>query len=137
MITTNQPHIDSSTAHNDISQVPFYNQHLEELKVYKAQYGHYNISPHDGRDYKSVRKWCRLLRTSMRKKKRGEESTLNISDDQIKDLTEIGFDWDIPFSVFLEDLKAYNVQHGHCNPSRHDGERYKSLETCISLLRLV
>ena len=136
LITTSQPHIDSPTAHNDISQVPFFNQRLEELKAYKAQYGHYNISPHDGREYKYVRKWCRLLRTSIRKKERGEESTFNISDDQIKDLTEIGFDWDIPFSVFLEDLKAYKVQHGHCNPSRHDGERYKSLETWCDKVRL-
>ena len=55
---------------------------------------------------------------------------MNLSNDQIKSLTEMGFVWDLKnefsFNNRLEDLKAYKTKHGHCNVSRSE-EKYKSL----------
>ena len=57
---------------------------------------------------------------------------MNISNDQIEGLTEMGFVWDtkkeIPFNNRLEDLKhGYKTKHGNCNMSLyHSEEKYVS-----------
>ena len=126
-----QPHIGSSTSHKQMNQVQFSNR-LQELKTYKTQHGHCNVS---GKKYKSLRIWCDKVRSSMKKKERNEIPEINLSDNQIKVLTDMEFVWDQHNFRFFEALKTYKAQHGHCNVSCCDEEKYMSLRIWCDKVR--
>ena len=113
----------------DLKKELLFNNRLEDLKAYKTKHGHCNVSQSEEK-YKSLGKWCSDVRRSRRKLDNNEKPNINLSNDQIKSLTQMGFVWNlnkkIPFNNRLEDLKAYKTQHGHCNVSTSE-EKYKSL----------
>ena len=85
---------------------PTWNDRFEELKAYKAKYGHCNVPVWSG----PLGKWILTQRRYYKK------STL--SDNRIKLLEDIGFMWsvyDTKWDANFEKLKAYKAKNGHCN----------------------
>eukprot|EP00557_Chaetoceros_sp_GSL56_P007306 CAMPEP_0176491316 /NCGR_PEP_ID=MMETSP0200_2-20121128/8365_1 /TAXON_ID=947934 /ORGANISM="Chaetoceros sp., Strain GSL56" /LENGTH=932 /DNA_ID=CAMNT_0017888733 /DNA_START=77 /DNA_END=2875 /DNA_ORIENTATION=- len=92
-----------------------FERRLEQLKNFKEKHGHVNVTR---KDDQKLAAFC----NRMRAEKNAEDSTL--TDDQIKALDEIGFQWEIaekedmvqPWVTFedrLEQLKAFKEEHGH------------------------
>ena len=85
-----------------------------ELIKYKEQFGDCNV-PHAWTENKPLNKWVTKLRANYKNKK--------LSEDRIKRLEEIGFEWKLisyipsklPWKKMFELLKEYKDEHGHCN----------------------
>jgi len=86
-------------------------EHIEELKAFKEKHGHVRVTEkHD----KSLGAFCRNIRSS----RRGNGTTITITEDRIKALDELGFDWGRTakakwFEERIEELKAFKAKHGH------------------------
>jgi len=80
---------------------------MVDLKVFRAENGHINISQYDP-VHGGLGRWC--------SKKRGQREKL--SPGQIRLMDELGFVWD-PFQARyqerLEELRIFQRQHGHCD----------------------
>jgi hypothetical protein len=87
-----------------------------ELIKYKEQFGHCNV-PKKWAENKQLAYWVVTQRGYYRDSK--------LSNDRIKRLEEIGFEWD-PFELSWEDnfdaLKEYKKNHGHCNVPKNWSE---------------
>mmetsp|Transcript_3693 Transcript_3693/g.5777 ORF Transcript_3693/g.5777 Transcript_3693/m.5777 type:complete len:259 (-) Transcript_3693:196-972(-) len=66
-----------------------WDEFFAELEQYKERYG--QITDIKQRKKKALREWCDAQRDQQAKKKWGKDS--DITDGQIKKLTELGFDW--------------------------------------------
>jgi len=86
-----------------------FEERLEELEAFKEKHGHvYVTMKHD----KSLGKFC----ASMRSARCGTGATMAITEDRIKALDELGFNWGNKKKSFeerIEDLKAFKAKHGH------------------------
>ena len=49
--------------------------------------------------YKSLGQWCNKVRSSRREVDNNEKPCINLSNDQIKILTGIGFVWDLKKNI--------------------------------------
>ena len=78
-------------------KLPF-NNRLEDLKAYKTKHGHCNVSRTEEK-YKSLAHWCSNIRTSRNKMDKNEKPCINLSNDQIKILTEMGFVWNLKKNI--------------------------------------
>lgn len=86
----------------------FYSDRLEELKNFKNRYGHCNISFHvEEETFKPLAYWCSRVRMSMEQKLRNERPEINLIDDLIGDLTELGFVWD--FNPYTKTIPYKNT----------------------------
>jgi hypothetical protein len=114
-----------------------FQNHVNDLKAYKAQHGHLTVSK---KDNKSLYDWCSNIRHARNKPGKGK---MKLTTDQIAALDAIGFDWrseiafrncqkPISFIDRVEALRAYKEKHGHLNISR---EIDKSLEVWCSNIR--
>jgi len=65
-----------------------FSEWLEELKKFKEVHGHTRVPRHES-EWKSLGKWVSNVRSA----KKGM-MTLKLTEDQIKQLDEIGFVWD-------------------------------------------
>jgi hypothetical protein len=67
---------------------------LEELREYKAKHGDVHVS----QKYKgnpSLGSWCANMRTAYRRKKEGKPTLFNISEERIKILEDMGFEFSV------------------------------------------
>ena len=72
------------------SKKDVFQKRIEELKEFKAEFGHCNIRISNSPAYKSyvsLAKWCSKIRSRRRLFK------LNLSDAQIQILDDLGFSW--------------------------------------------
>lgn len=91
---------------------------LNELKEYKRNHGHCNVSVHDPEN-KQLGMWLSTQRQAYKGKGSGR-----MTDERIKVLESLGVEW-IVFSPFaprwgeyFKDLKAFKIEHGHINVPR-------------------
>jgi len=91
---------------------------IEQLKAFKEKHGHVRVTE---RFDKKLASYCNNLRQARRKPEAG---VMNISEDRIKSLDEIGFEWNIvnrsgpkgetkSFVERVEQLKAYKEKFGN------------------------
>ena len=86
---------------------------FQEFTVFKAKYGHCNVKSSAGED-RLLGIWCTKVRSSKRAIKNCDKSIISLSEDKIRCLTDLGFDWEarlVPISYALfdehfEELKA-------------------------------
>ena len=87
-----------------------FEERIEELKAFKEKHGHVRVTAK--KQHKSLGWFC----TSVRRARRGTKSTHVITEDRIKALDELGFDWGCKNMVFedrIEELKTFKAKHGH------------------------
>jgi len=100
-----------------------WNMRLDELNRYKAEHGHTNVA-WKGKNQASdpnlamLGKWVSKQRSEYRKLSSGKKS--QITTERVQALDAIGFDWSpgsamVDWSVRLDQLKAYQEEHGHTN----------------------
>lgn len=87
---------------------------IVQLKAHKEKNGHVKVSQSDD---KKLHKFCARMRNS---RNENDGSDKSLSDEMIKVLDDLGFDWDISkagppesFESRIEQLKAFKEQHGH------------------------
>ncbi|GFH61993.1 hypothetical protein CTEN210_18469 [Chaetoceros tenuissimus] len=92
-----------------------WNHRFEELKNFKARYGHCNV-PHKYEPNKTLAGWVHHQRYQFQLMSKG--SNTQITEDRIKQLNDIDFEWapkkDAWYDMF-EELEKYKEQNGHCN----------------------
>jgi hypothetical protein len=139
-------------------QIISFDTRLAQLKAYKVQHGHVNVSKkEDG----SLYHWCYRLRTA---RKHPEKHILKLTTDCIAALDSVGFDWgdqravvktaiecsqdppssgnqtgggnsekeEIRFQYRLKQLLAHKDQHGHLNVNENE---YSSLYKWCTKMR--
>lgn len=98
-----------------------FDERLEELKEYKSKFGHVIVSANDPK-YQSLGKWCENMRTSYKRRQEGRSAKgcLKISDEQIRAVEELGFQFGAvsnrvtkSFEERLSELVEYKKIHGH------------------------
>jgi len=91
-------------------------ERILQLKAFKEKHGHVRVTTkHD----KSLAAFC----ANMRSARRGTGTGKFVTEDRIKALDELGFDWDKhkSFEERLEELKAFKDKYGHVRVTmRHD-----------------
>jgi len=105
-----------------------FKERIEELKAFEEKHGHVRVTvKHD----KSLATFC----NNMRSDRRGTGATMAITEDRIKALDELGFDWGVKQKSFeerIEDLKAFKAKHGHVRVTMNQD---KSLANFCSTMR--
>ena len=99
-------------------------QRIADLRAYKEKHGHVNVK--EGED-KSLYRFCVDMRQAH---KHPKKSTMTITDDRIRCLDALGFEWSInehvvkkSFEQRIEDLRAYKERHGHIRVKQSDDTR--------------
>ena len=69
-----------------------FEQHCHDLEAYKRKFGHCNAPQRYSAD-PSLGRWCKNIRVTYNRLKQGKPAMLNISQDQIDRLEDIGFKW--------------------------------------------
>ena len=112
-----------------------WDERLGQLKRYKAQNGHCNVSMRDDRN-KGLGIWVGTQRTEYKHMLEGSKSAL--TEERVEKLENIGFEWTIKGYVQkctwderLQQLKKFKAQYGHCNVPA-DYESNKSLGQWVS-----
>ncbi len=67
-----------------------FNQNLNALRYFKAANRHLRVTE---RNYKSLAKWCKDIRRSYHAKERGLKMVVDLTDERIASLKELGFDF--------------------------------------------
>jgi hypothetical protein len=104
---------------------------LAQLKAYKVQHGHVNVSKKVDR---SLYRWCYRLRKA---RKHPEKHIRELTPDNIAALDSVGFVWTskkkpMSFTDRIKQLQAYKAQHGHLHVTSVED---KSLCTWFAKLR--
>jgi len=85
-----------------------FEERIEDLKAFKAKHGHDRVTAkHDP----SLHGFCKHMRSA-----RPKGTSMTITNDRIKTLDELGFDWEVKNKSFeerIEELKACKAKHGH------------------------
>eukprot|EP00957_Ditylum_brightwellii_P094973 7232422-Ditylum_brightwellii.AAC.1 len=121
-----QHFISCSDLTNDRSSSCIWEKMFDELKTFKEQNGHCNVSTNDAQK-KSLGKWVSYQRTSKNA----------LRSDRLQRLNSIGFVWDPQHQSWNEkfnQLCLYKAQNGHSNVSRND-EQNKCLGRWVSKQR--
>eukprot|EP00978_Attheya_sp_CCMP212_P017859 scaffold48121_cov47-Attheya_sp.AAC.7 len=104
-----------------------WNEKYEALVEYKKDHGHSRV-PQRNKANPGLGNWVKKQRNDYAKLQRGQHSA--ISQDRIDKLNEIDFIWNLKTSGqsandaiwmnFLEELRGFKKEHGHCNvPLKH------------------
>ena len=101
-----------------------FEERIEDLNAFKEKHGHVHVT---AKQDKSLGAFCRNIRFA----RRGTGgSTMTITEDRIKVLDKLGFDWEVKtkaksFDERIKVLKAFKAKHGHVRVSRkHDNSLY-------------
>ena len=86
---------------------------FEELEAFKVEHGHCNVPKNTAN--LQLGKWVGKQRYEYKLRKEDKKS--QITDDRVTKLESLGFEWslNVPWEERFEDLKAFKVEHGHCN----------------------
>ena len=103
-------------------------QRLEELRAYKEQHGHANVSEKDDEVL------CRWVRSVRHKNKTGA------LDEDLKEVLEsIGVSWDLAennWNAMYDELKRFREIHGHCKIAYQRNGEWTSLQRWATSQRL-
>uniref|UniRef100_A0A7S4J9Z7 Helicase-associated domain-containing protein n=1 Tax=Odontella aurita TaxID=265563 RepID=A0A7S4J9Z7_9STRA len=105
-----------------------------QLQDFKRLHGHLRVPCRD--DTVKLARWISTQRMRYKKRQKGEKSTL--SDDEIKELENIGIEWSVPlgriagksnepqWDAFYAELCKYKTEYGHCRiPFTAQSQHYK------------
>ena len=73
-----------------------FEERIEELKAFKAKFGHYNVTESKSASnklYLSLGNWCNGVRNCRRLMEEGKPTARKLSKDQIERLDTLGFQW--------------------------------------------
>jgi hypothetical protein len=95
------------------SKYATFDERIEELRAFKAKFGHCNVTQSQSawnKPYLSLGYWCSHVRSSRRVIEK-------LSNAQIERLDAVGFQWKLEnaFDKRIEELRAFKAKFGHCN----------------------
>ena len=94
-----------------------FEKHYSELIAFKEDFGHCDV-PQRCANNPSLGAWCNNMRTAYKKiQKKGMKSNRNLSQDRIKRLDDIGFQWErnLTFEKRYRELVAFKEEFENCN----------------------
>ena len=111
-------------------------QRYNELVEYKKIHGHCNV-PQRQEDVRQLAVWVLHQRNNYKKLKEGSPS--QITEERIKDLEKLGFDWshrklNNKWQERYEELIEFKQKYGHCDVPRKNDEN-KKLATWVNSQR--
>ena len=116
-----------------VKMIPF-DRYFEQLKAFKTKHGHCRVQICRGED-RNLGLWCARVRRSKKAMTNNGAPEIILSEDNIRDLTDLGFVWEATFvrmtsfDKHFKELEAFKAKHGHCNVKaiRGDKDRYLGL----------
>jgi hypothetical protein len=121
-------------------RIPF-DERLQDLMAFKAEYGHCNVTKtrSSNNKYYSLGRWCCDIRVSYKAIKEGRNPAYKLSKADIQRLENAGFEWNrskkVPFDERLQDLIAFKAEYGHCNVPQTQSRNNTSLGRWCSTMR--
>jgi hypothetical protein len=89
-----------------------FEKRCRELVDFTKEFGHGNV-PNGYKANPSFGQWCKVMRASYSKVKKGEKARYNISKDRIERLDKLGFRWQGPCENRLCELMVFKEMFGH------------------------
>lgn len=116
------------------SEVFCFDTWFDDLKKYKEKHGNCNVAEKDNRRLYS---WCYKIRNTYIRNQEGKNTSIMLTEEQVKKLADIGFDFsavtrDKSFEDRMKDIIAFNEEYGHC---RVPQKINKSLQTWCAKIR--
>ena len=113
---------------------------LVQLAAFKAKYGNCKAPKTPSSQYYSLGHWCSEMRSNYKMIQEGKTPHRPLSQDQIRKLEALGFEWRKKtiktFEERLAELAAFKAKHGNCNVSRTSSTmKYYSLGDWCSEMR--
>ena len=71
-----------------------FEKHCRELIAFKEEFGHCNV-PRKFANNPSLGQWCSHIRAAYKKIQKGMSAMINLSQERIECLEEIGFQWQV------------------------------------------
>ncbi len=104
-------------------KVKSFEERIQDLKDYKAEFGHCNVPRVYEKD-QSLGSWCHVLKISYRQIKDGEKPMKKLSPEKIQALEDVGFEWtrrrpprekveQKSFDQRLVELQVFKIKYGH------------------------
>jgi hypothetical protein len=102
------------------SRIITFNERIEELRAFKAKFGHCNVTlsrSASNKPYMALGYWCFNVRRCRRLMEKGKPTDQILSKDRIKSLDALGFRWrsKCAFDERIEELREFKGKFGHCN----------------------
>jgi len=108
-----------------------FEEHIEDLRAFKDKYGHAHVCR---KLDNNLSRFCERTR-ALRRMPAVPGTGMTITEERIKALDELGFDWEgkkKSFEQRIEDLQAFKEKHGHVRvTAKHD----KSLSAFCAYMR--
>lgn len=93
-----------------------FSERLEQLRLFKEKQGHLRVTQ---KFDKNLATFCTNMRSARRKSTGKGPGGLSVTEERIKALDDLGFDWEPsfddskPFAERIEELKEFKAEHGH------------------------
>jgi len=106
-----------------------FEKRYRELEAFKVEFGHCNV-PQKFPNNLPLGRWCSAMKNTYNRIQKGQKIDRRFSQDRIKRLGEIGFQWHVAergdtFEKRCCELIAFKEEFGHCNvPQKHPGLGY-------------
>jgi len=117
-----------------------FDQHFTDLMGFKEKFGHCKVRRMQSGKYHSLGHWCNNLRMSYKQIQKGETSHMKLTQENIRQLEDEGFKWDlstsITFDKWFAELMKFKKKFGHCVPPSKSCDEYQSLGNWCSNTRV-
>jgi len=117
-----------------------FDERYAELMKFKEKFGHCNVPQKNSGKYLSLGRWCNNVRVSYNKIQKGEIPYYKLMDENIRKLTDAGFQWSLDtrmtFDERYAELMAFKKKFGHCDVSRRESVEYQSLRGWCDKMRM-
>ena len=70
-----------------------FDKRYDDLVAFKKEFGHCNVTRSGYKGISSLGDWCSAMRNAYRRKQNGDKIRVNLSQERIERLEEIGFRW--------------------------------------------
>ena len=117
-----------------------FDERLKDLMDFQDKFGHCNVPKMKSGKYQSFGGWCTSLRVAYKKIQNGETPNHKLTQDNIRQLEDAGFQWILStrsaqqgrpakksFDERLKDLMDFKDEFGHCNVPQNRSGEYWSL----------
>ena len=130
--------IAAKATHTITKATQTFNDNFKDLIEFKQKFYHCNAPRTSTSEYYYLGQWCHTLKESYEQKQKGQKPRIELSEENIRRLEEVGFKWRFHASKFdkrFEELMEFKQEFGHCNVKRSVRSKHFSLGRWVCRVR--
>jgi hypothetical protein len=111
-----------------------FEERIDQLIEFSKKFGHVNV-PSKYPANPSLARWCSSIRNDYKSKKKCGEMKNNLTDERIKELEALGFQWSlrVSFQERLQQLRQFKEKYGHVSVPIRFNENQSLADWCKAL----